>query len=101
MIHIDVPAELKPWQPVIRRQLSLTLAPLSYSLRKMHVAFRAISKRGLPSPTFRCDLHGRSKDGVTYQISAQHSDGLTAISDACARARRAISRTSRQRSRSP
>jgi len=96
MVHIDLPKELQVWQAAIQRQLYLSAIPVRDNLRSLHVRLELIHKRGQSAPNYRCEVTGHSTGGTVYRVTAQHSDGLTAIADACSRTRRTLSRDRRQ-----
>lgn len=91
-LKIDVPKELDVWQPGIRHQLAVSIMPIRQQLRSLVLHFSRDYQRGLAGPIYCCEIVSQSQTGRMYRFVARHSDGLTAVADACTRARRSLVR---------
>jgi len=93
MLRVQIPEEISPeWRPIIERQVNLTLSPFRSSLSSLRIAFQPVPNNGNGSIAYRCELRGRASNGRTYAVSAQHTDGQTAIVDTLTRVKRTIVR---------
>jgi hypothetical protein len=93
MLRVQVPEEISPeWRPIIEHQVNLTLSPVRATLSSLRIDFQPIPSNRNGSIAYRCELRGRASNGRTYSVSAQHSDGHTAIIDTLTRAKRTIVR---------
>lgn len=93
MIRLNIQEGLgASWQPLIERQIHMTLSPVRASLKSAEVLFSSVRPPDGGPQSYRCELHGRAVGGDTFHSHAQHTDGQTAIVDAFARMRRDIAR---------
>ena len=97
MIRLQLPKSLEPsWKPVLERQVDLALTPLRASFRGGHARLSLVQAGEHRTCGYRCEVLVNGLHGETFEADAQHTDGLVAIMDATARARRAIARRRRQ-----
>lgn len=93
MLRVQLPDEISAeWRPIIERQVNLTLSPVRGSLSSLRIDFQPVRSSGNGTISYRCELRGRASNGRTYNATAQHPDGQTAILDTLTRAKRAIVR---------
>jgi len=92
MFRITVDPDLRArWQPIVERQVDMTLSPLRASLKSGRVDF-GLNVDGDEGGIYWCKVRGAGVRGESFEATARHTDGLIAIVDAMARARRAIAR---------
>jgi len=92
MFRITIDPDLRTrWQPVVERHIDMALSPMRTSVKNGRVEF-GLNVDGNEEAVYWCKVRGAGVRGEHFEATARHTDGLIAIVDAMARARRAIAR---------
>lgn len=92
MFKVTVQPDLQEhWQSIIERQVDIALSPLRASLKSARVCF-GVNRNRDEQDVYWCKVNGCGMAGESYHTLAKHTDGVIAVVDATARARREIAR---------
>lgn len=93
MIRLHMDDDLRPtWQSRIQGWLERAFAAHAHSARRLIVNLRRESGPLVGAAIFACEISGRLPDGSRLAVHCESADAAVAVTQACARARRALVR---------